>query len=142
MKKNITPEKAKLISTLLVSIVFMTIVLSLSSIYTSRMLKDAEEEYFESVHTSLESYSKIISLQLNDYIHSMQTFYEDKIFDNPEPEKIYEFITEYNYKIPDDFFELYYVIPDGTIVTSNNYRTKVEPENHLGLIEGNDIAIS
>ena len=142
MKKNITPEKAKLISTLLVSIVFMTIVLSLSSIYTSRMLKDAEEEYFESVHTSLESYSKIISLQLNDYIHSMQTFYEDKIFDNPEPEKIYEFITEYNYKIPDDFFELYYVIPDGTIVTSNNYRTKVEPEKHLGLIEGNDIAIS
>ena len=89
-KKNITPEKAKVISTLLVSIVFMTIVLSLSSIYTSRMLKDAEEEYFESVHTSLESYSKIISLQLNDYIHSMQTFYEDKIFDNPEPEKIYE----------------------------------------------------
>ena len=140
-KRNITPEKAKLISTLLLSLVFMTIVLSLSSIYTSRMLKDAEEEYFDSVHTSLDSYSKIISLQLNDYIHSMQVFYEDKIFDDPEPEKIYQFITEYNYKIPDDFFELYYVIPDGTIVTSNNYKTKVEPEKHLGLVEGNDLAI-
>ena len=143
MKKLvISPEKAKLISTLLVSIVFMTIVFSLSSMYTSRMLKNAEEEYFESIHTTLESYSKIISLQLNDYIHSMQVFYADRIFDNPEPEKIYQFITEYDYKIPEDLLELYYVLPDGTLFTSNHYQTKVEPKKHLGLIEGNDIVIS
>ena len=141
-KKSITPEKAKLISTLLISIVFMTIILSLSNIYTQRMLKDAEEEYFDSIHTTIQSYTKIISLQLNDYIHSMEVFYNDRIFDNPDPQKIYKFITEYDYKIPKDFLEIYYVLPDGTIFISDNYQTKVEPEKHLGLIEGNDIAIS
>ena len=85
-KKNITPEKAKVISTLLVSLVFMTIVLSLSSMYTSKLLKDAEQEYFDSVHTTLNSYSKIISLQLDDYIHTMQVFYMDRTFENPDLE--------------------------------------------------------
>ena len=141
-KKSITPEKAKLISTLLISIVFMTIILSLSNIYTQRMLKDAEEEYFDSIHTTIQSYTKIISLQLNDYIHSMEVFYNDRIFDNPDPQKIYKFITEYDYLIPKDFLEIYYVLPDGTIFISDNYQTKVEPEKHLGLIEGNDISIS
>jgi len=141
-KKNITPEKAKVISTLLVSIVFMTIVLSLSSIYTKRMLKDAENEYFDSVHTTLDSYTKIISLKLDDYIHSMQVFYTDKIFDNPDPQKIFQFINEYAYTMPEDFFELYYVLPDGTIYTSDNFLTKLNPENHLGLREDNDIAVS
>ena len=83
-KKNISPENAKLISTLLISLVFMTIVLTLSSIYTSRMLKDAENEYFESINIILDSYKKIISVQLNDYIHSMQVFYEDKVFDEKQ----------------------------------------------------------
>ena len=106
------------------------------------MLKNAEEEYFSSVRTTLNSYTKIISLQLNDYIHSMQLFYTDKIFDEPDKEKIFKFINEYAYKMPEDFFELYYVLPDGTIFTSANFQTKLDPSNHLGLVEGNDIAVS
>ncbi len=141
-KKNISPEKAKFISTFLVSIVFMTIVLSLSSIYTNRMLKNAEEEYFSSVHTTLESYTKIISLKLNDYIHTMQVFYTDKIFDNPDTASIFQFINEYAYKMPEDFFELYYILPDGNIFTSDYFQTQLDPANHLGLKEGNDIVIS
>ena len=141
-KNNISPEKAKFISTLLVSVVFMTIVLSLSGMYTKKMLKNAEEEYFDSIHTTLDSYRKIISLQLNDYIHSMQIVYSDRIFEEPDTQKIFQFINEYAYKMPEDFFELYYVLPDGTIYTSDNFQTKLAPENHLGLVEGNDIAIS
>ena len=98
-KNNISPEKAKLISTLLVSVVFMTIVLSLSGMYTKKMLKNAEEEYFDSIHTTLDSYRKIISLQLNDYIHSMQIVYSDRIFDEPDIQKIFQFINEYAYKL-------------------------------------------
>lgn len=106
------------------------------------MLKDAENEYFDSIHTTLDSYTKIISLKLNDYIHSLQVFYTDKIFDNPDSQKIFQFINEYAYKMPEDFFELYYVLPDGTIFTSDNFQTKLDPSNHLGLVEGNDIAVS
>lgn len=106
------------------------------------MLKNAEEEYFSSVHTTLESYTKIISLKLNDYIHTMQVFYTDRIFDNPDTASIFQFINEYAYTIPEDFFELYYVLPDGTIFTSDYFQTQLDPTNHLGLKEGNDIAIS
>lgn len=141
-KNNISPEKAKFISTLLVYVVFMTIVLSLSSMYTKKMLKNAEEEYFSSIENTLQSYSKIISLQLNSYIHSMQIVYSDRIFDEPDTQKIFQFINEYAYKMPEDFFELYYALPDGTIYTSDNFQTKLDPRHHLGLVEGNDIAIS
>ena len=141
-KKNISPEKAKLISTLLVSLVFMTIILSLSNVYTQKMLKDAEEEYFSSIHTTLEGYTKIISLQLKDYIHSLQVFYIDTTFDDPTPENISRFMNKYDYKIPRDFLELYYVLPDGTIYTSNNVKSTVKPENHSALFAGNDLIVS
>ncbi len=141
-KKSITPEKAKLISTLLISIVFMTIILSFSNVYTKRMLKDAEEEYLNSIHTTIEGYTKIISLQLKDYIHSMQVFYMDKIFDDPDVDTIVEFINEYNYKIPEDFLELYFALPDGTIYTSNGIKTSVPPDHHLGLSGRDEPVIS
>lgn len=132
-KRNITPEKAKLISTLLVSLIFMMIILSLSNLYTKRMLKDAEDEYFTSIHTTIEGYTKIISLQLADYVHCMQVFYMDKVFDDPDVDTIVKFINEYNYKKPKDFLELYFALPDGTIYTSNGVQTKVNPKNLNGL---------
>ena len=141
-KKNISPEKAKLVSTLLVSIIFMTIVLSISRMYTKKMLQDAEDEYFYSLHTTLEGFTKIISLQLYDYIHSMQTFYIDKVFDDAITEEIVKFIKHYNYKIHEDFLEMYYVLPDGTIYTSRNIIAKVLPEKHSGLLGLNNIYIS
>lgn len=72
--------------------------------YTKKMLKNAEEEYFSSIENTLQSYSKIISLQLNSYIHSMQIVYSDRIFDEPDTQKIFQFINEYAYKMPEDFF--------------------------------------
>ncbi len=141
-KKNISPETAKLISTLVVSLIFMTIVLSLSSIYTKKMLKDAENEYFNSIQTTMDGYTKIVSLQLVDYIHSMQTFYKDRTFDNPDTENIVNFIKQNDYKIPEDFLEMYYMLPDGTAYTSHNNIIHMLPERHLALDGNHDIYIS
>ena len=141
-KKNISPETAKVISTLVVSLIFMTIVLSLSSIYTKKMLKDAENEYFNSIQTTMDGYTKIVSLQLADYIHSMQTFYMDRTFDNPDTENIVNFIKQNDYKIPEDFLEMYYILPDGTAYTSNDNIIHMLPERHLALSGNHDIYIS
>ena len=140
-KKIISPETAKIISTLFVSLIFMTIVLSLSRIYTKKMLKDAENKYFESIQTTLDGYTKIVSLQLADYIHSMQIFY-DRISDTPDTDIIVGFIEKYDYLIPEDFLEMYYILPDGTAYTSNNQIIHMLPERHLALTGNNDIYIS
>lgn len=129
-KNNISPEKAKLISTLLVSIVFMTIVLSLSGIYTSRMLKNAEEEYFNSIHTTIEGFSRIISLQLNSYKYSLDSFYVDEIMEHHDPKEIIAFICHYDYKKHKDFRDLYFLYPDGTAVLSDGTVVHMLPYKH------------
>ena len=118
-RKNITPEKAKVISTLLVSIVFMTIVLSVSRMYTKKMLKDAEEEYFNSIHTTLEGFSKIVTVQLNNYKYALECFYVDEVMEGYDINKIINFIIHYNYKKHNDFRDLYLLLPDGTAYLSD-----------------------
>ena len=133
MKRNITPEKAKVISTLLVSIVFMTIVLSLSSMYTKKMLQDAEEEYFSSIHTTLEGFTRIISVQLNTYKYALDSYYVDEIIYKHDINEIVNFICHYDYKKHKDFRDLYFLAPDGTAYLSDGTITYMSPERHLGL---------
>ena len=141
-RKNITPEKAKFISTLLISIVFMTIVLSLSSMYTKKMLKDAEEEYFNSIHTTLEGFTRIISIQLNTYKYALDSFYIDEIIYQHDVQKIVDFICHYKYKMHKDFRDLYFLAPDGTAYLSDGTITHMTPENHLALQGFQDYSIS
>ncbi len=132
-RKNITPEKAKVISTLLVSIVFMTIVLSISRMYTKRMLKDAEDEYFESIHTTLEGFTKIITVQLNNYKYALECFYVDEVMEACDIKKIINFLIHYDYKKHDDFRDLYLLLPDGTAYLSDGTITHMHPERHMSL---------
>ena len=136
MKKgNITPEKAKVISTLLVSIVFMSIILSLSRMYTKKMLKDAEDEYFNSIHTTLDGFSRIISVQLNNYKYALNSFYIDEIINKGSIEEIVDFIHHYNYKKHDDFCDIYFLAPDGKAYLSDGNTVQMTPELHF-LMQG------
>ena len=132
-KKDISPEKAKFISTLLISIIFMTIILSLSRMYTKKMLKEAEEDYFNSINTMMDGFTRIVSIQLHGYIFSLQTFYNDKVFDNCDTNEIVNFIKYYDYKKHEDFEDLYYITPDGKTFFSNANTLQLTPEKHLGL---------
>ena len=93
-RHNITPERAKFISTFLVSLVFMSIILSFSHIYTKKMLKDAEDEYFSSINTTLDGFSRIISIQLNNYKYALNSFYVDEIVETGDVNKIIEFVQQ------------------------------------------------
>ena len=142
MKKNISPEHAKLISTLLVSIIFMAAVLTISNMYTKKMLRDAESDYFNSLHSTLDGFTRMVSIQLNGYIFSLQTFYNDHVFNKCNTDEIFEFIKHYDYKKHEDFLNLYYIKPDGTTYLSNGHIVKLSPDDHLALMGNNDIYIS
>ncbi len=134
-KKNISPEKAKLISTLLVSFTFMTIVLSMTGLYTKRMLDNAKSDYFESLNTTLNGFEKIVSLQLNAYknfLHAYEIDIERSVPDYDEL-KIYQLLQQYNDTKHPDFHDFFYIAPEGKAYLSDGVITSMNPANHPGL---------
>ena len=130
-RKSISPEKAKFISSLLVTITFMVIALVASGIYTKRMLDRAREQYFESLNASTQGFSKIISTQLMDYKDVLNTFSQDYVFETKNTEKIYNFLKDYHYKKHSDFDYLYFVTPEGKGFISNGFIVNMNLENHI-----------
>ena len=114
----------------------------MSSMFTKKMLKDAEEDYFATLHSTLDGFTRMVSIQLNGYIFSLQTFYQDKIFEECKTDEIFDFIKKYDYKKHEDFVNMYYIIPDGTTYLSNGQILQLSPDNHLALLGENDIYIS
>ncbi len=141
-KNNISPEKAKLISTLLVSIIFLVIVLSLSRMYTKKQLKQAENEYFYGLHTSLDGYTRIINIQLDSYIKNLKTFFIDEIIQNCNTEEIFNYLQKNHYKKHEDFLDLYYLTPDGTSYLSDGSIVHMDVNRHKGILGNDDLFIS
>ena len=132
-KKNISPEKAKIISTLLVALVFMIIVLTLSSFFTNHALKQAENQYFESLGKTLDGYQKNVSLQLNSYKSALHAFYVDEYFNDGNKKIIKDFLQKYSYKMDDSFLGLYFVDTEGNAILSNGSEVKMQIHKHPGL---------
>ena len=131
-RKSISPEKAKFISSLLVTITFMVIALIASGLYTKRMLERARNQYFESLTTSTQGFAKIISTQLTDYKDILSTFYLDYVFSSEDTKQIFDFLKKYHYKKLNDFNHLYFMTPDGTAYLSDGRIIHMVPENHAG----------
>ncbi len=129
-KKSISPERAKFISSLLVTLTFMIIALVSSGFYTKRMLDKAREQYFESLNVSTEGFSKLISTELTNYKDILSTFYLDYVFDTEDTKQIYDFLKKYHYKKHEDFLHLYFMTPDGTAYLSDGTIFQMSPERH------------
>lgn len=134
MKQSISPEKAKLFSTLLVASLFMITVLTLSSLFTSHSLKRAEQQYFESLEKTIEGYQKIVSLQLTSYRNALHAFYVDEYFYNDDKEKIKEFFKKYSYKMDESFIGMYFMDLEGNAVLSSGTEIKMHVEKHPGAL--------
>ena len=122
----------------------MTIVLSISSMYTKRMLNEAKEDYFNSVKTTLDGFERIVSLQLNAYTNYLNAYYIDldKMVPNHEPETIFEFLQKYNHTKHPDFQNFYYLTPEGKAYFSDGTTATMNINKHKGLEKGNNIFIS
>ncbi len=141
-KKNISPEKAKFISTLLVSLIFLVIVLSLSRMYTKKQLKEAENEYFYGLHTSLDGITRIINIQLDSYIKNLKTFFIDEIIEDCNTEEIFKYLQRNHYKKHEDFLDLYYLTPDGQAYLSDGSIINMDINKHKGILGNHDLFIS
>ncbi len=143
-KKNISPEKAKFISTLLVSFTFMAIVLTISSLYTRRMLDNAKADYFATIETTLEGFEKIVSLQLHEYKNYLRAYQIDieRSVKNYDPQKIFEFLKSYNDTRHPDFLDFYYMTPDGTAYLSDGTIAQMTPKKHPGITGQSEYYIS
>ncbi len=110
--------------------------------YTKKMLRNAEEEYFNSLHTTLEGFTKIVSIQLYDYKNSLESFHIRHIFKDYNTETIFNFLKDYNYKKHEDFLHLYYITPDGTAYLSSGEIAKMTIDKHEGLLGKSEYFIS
>jgi EAL domain-containing protein (putative c-di-GMP-specific phosphodiesterase class I)/GGDEF domain-containing protein len=143
-KKVLSPEKAKIISTLLVSIIFLFIVLSMTRLYTNRMIEKAKEDYFESVNTTLDAFERIVSLQLNSYKSILNAYYRDILINTPDYDlkTITKNLEEYNESKSSDILDFYFLTPEGKAYLSDGTTTMMNPENHKGLEGIKDFYIS
>ncbi len=129
-KGTISPEAVKILSTLIVAIIFMIIVLSFSNFYTKSLLKKAENEYFDSIEAILDGYSSIVSIQLQNYKESLQAFNISEYFDTEDDQIIANFLFRYGYKKNQDFDSIYYINRDGTAFTTSGLAIQINPERH------------
>ena len=83
-KKVLSPEKAKIISSLLVSMIFLFIVLSMTRLYTNSMIEEAQSDYFNTIKTTMDGFEKVVSLQLNSYRNFLDAYYKDILLTIPD----------------------------------------------------------
>ena len=141
-KKSVSPETIKTISTLFVAIIFMLIVLPLSSIYTKHMLKNAENKYFDNMETILDGYSSIVTLQLQNYKNSLDAFYVKHIFETEDENEITNFLVTYKYKMNKEFTFIYFLTPSGKAYTTEGITIQMNKEKHTALIGKPELYIS
>ncbi len=141
-KKSVSPETIKTISTLFVAIIFMLIVLPLSSIYTNHMLKNAENKYFDNMETILDGYSSIVTLQLQNYKNSLDAFYVKHIFETEDENEITKFLVTYKYKMNKEFTFIYFLTPSGKAYTTEGTTIQMNKEKHTALIGKPELYIS
>ncbi len=141
-RKIISPETAKLISTLIVSTIFMVIILSISNMYTDRILEDAKEDYYNSVQSTLNGFSKVISTQINAYKNYLRIYFLDRKIQSYNDEEVFQYLQEIDYSKHEDFLDIYYLKPDGTAFLSDGTITQMSVEKHKSLEPGADIFIS
>ncbi len=141
-KKAVSPETVKTLSTLSIALIFMIIVLSLFGLYTKRMLKNVEKEYFDTINMTLDGYAKIVSTQLQSYRNSLHSFYVHHIFDSEDENVIANFLIKYEYKKNPDFTEIYFMTPSGKAYTTSGTTLQMNAKKHVAITGNPDFYIS
>ena len=134
-KKVLSPEKAKTISSLLVSMIFLFIVLSMTRLYTNSMIEKAQSDYFNTIKTTMDGFEKVVSLQLNSYRNFLDAYYKDILLTIPDYDinSISKTLVEYSETKHPDFLDFYFLTPDGTAYLSDGTQVHMDPANHKGL---------
>lgn len=112
LRKRISPNKAKFISTMAISVLIMTLVLVLTSLVMQRTLRTAESQYTETCTQVLEGYANSIRFYLENYHTSLSSIYDRKLFLEGDTKAIQDWLIENIQFVHEDFFVTFYVDAD------------------------------
>ncbi len=127
LKSRISPNKAKFISTFIVSTIVLIIVFVLTGIIMDRALKTEKSRYIESCNNVLDGYSAVVHVFLENYHSSLSTIYNESIFEGEDKKSIHDWLIKNKHFFHPDFFETFYLdenqtgyFSDGTIKDLSN----------------------
>lgn len=134
MKKNsINPNKAKLISSLLIAILFTTLIISLCSAILRSTLEQSHEQYLESCSHVADGYAQTVNTYLDNYVKILGCYYIPDQYEEKTPQEIQETLIDlkdFNAKIAPDFFDVSYVDLNGMAYSQNGLSYDVSDRDY------------
>ncbi|MCR4580632.1 MAG: GGDEF domain-containing protein [Treponema sp.] len=135
--KQISQNKVKFFSTLLVGTISLVLVLGLSNFFTERALKNAEKNYLESCNQTLQGYSQSINWYLENYHTSLNSIYDQQLMSKESGEEIQGWLQVNTPYIHKDICILYFIDKNGMGFFSNGQVEDLSDRTYT-LINGND----
>lgn len=143
-KRLINPEKAKIVSTLIILILVIFVVMFLSTVLINSIKKQTEKLYVSDMQTIVEGYGKIISARAELYTTSIKSLYEEEFFVTATDKQIYNYLEKTKDQVHPDFYRYFYVNRNFLLHDADGVEEQLENPEPLNKVffENQDFVIS
>ena len=124
MKKRLSPNTLKFISTLTVGLIVLVFVTTISNVVMRRTLVAASENYMQTCSQMLDGYSEAIQWYLENYNTSLNSMGDERILSESSAEEIQRWLKKEKPNIHKDVLQIYFVDSDNTVYFDNGYVIK------------------
>ncbi len=111
--KQFSPDKARFLSSLAVSIIVMSVVFVLTNSILNKSIKTAQEEYINRCSTTLDGYSNAVYFYLKNYKTSLESIYDENLLKTDNEAEIRKWVKQNRPLLHDDFKRLFYINKKG-----------------------------
>lgn len=111
--KQFSPDKARFLSSLAVSIIVMSVVFVLTNSILNKSIKTAKEEYINRCSTTLDGYSNAVYFYLKNYKTSLESIYDENLLKTDNETEIRKWVKQNRPLLHDDFKRLFYINKKG-----------------------------
>lgn len=111
--KQFSPDKARFLSSLAVSIIVMSVVFVLTNSILNKSIKTAKEEYINRCSTTLDGYSNAVYFYLKNYKTSLESIYDENLLKTDNEAEIRKWVKQNRPLLHDDFKRLFYINKKG-----------------------------
>ena len=134
-KLKISADKLKLLFSLLLSLLIISVVFVLNGVVVRKGFVSAEKRYLDNCVQVLQGYSVGVQYYLENYHTSLSSIYDEKLFEEGDTKKIQDWITRSMKYLSQDFCSVFYVdsnfmgyFPQGNIIDLHG-RAYISPEH-------------
>ena len=129
--KQFSPDKARFLSSLAVSIIVMSVVFVLTNSILNKSIKTAKEEYINRCSTTLDGYSNAVYFYLKNYKTSLESIYDENLLKTNNEAEIIRWVKQNRPLLHDDFKRLFY---NEFKMTASKYVTKLRMNRAIELL--------